>query len=445
MSLDATGGPALAAQAVYWDVHARRMAFKHAQGLLAKQLAPDFSPFDVYRNYEIDISRHLRLLLDPRGSHGQQHLFWNAFAHAVDTAHQAWLKSQSNLPEATTSAPSPLRWLPNAQVLQLVCEQKTQEGRSIDVYARLSTGLLGIENKPWQHSKDQTNQLQDYALYMEQQAAGRDWLLVYLAHDLPSEDSVCGDRRAQLQQQGHLVVLHWWQLMECLQQTLPHIQAPKVRLFVEDLCAMLKKSSGCMTDTAEMEYIAPAFTQSPQHLASAFAMRDVFRQWQVQQLHVLREQFAQRCKAEGIPLKWEVREHAPRAADCLTLLWPGTLKVGLRVGWDALLDHPSGAYWGLWVSGFQTQQPDLRWKHALQHCAAGLPSSPNQEDDWPMWWRLEHDPWFTPAEHEDSSIHPWFSMQRTDGTDFVSLILKRYHQLREALAHVPVQEWWAPQ
>lgn len=123
------------------DVRMREAAWQHEQERMAAQLAPNFSPFTVYRSHEVDVSRHLQLLLDPKGTHAQGSLFWDAWVELVLQAQhstyaqvlaeqenerkQGMEKQHPAAPVVNAVAPASLDWLGVCQFKHVEREHRT--------------------------------------------------------------------------------------------------------------------------------------------------------------------------------------------------------------------------------------------------------------------------------------------------------------------------------
>ncbi|WP_019703282.1 PD-(D/E)XK nuclease family protein [Paracidovorax oryzae] len=455
-------GPTKAqASALLGDVQARYQGWQHAQKLMAPLLATDFSPFDAQRNREIDISRHLALLLDPEGTHGQGRLFWDGFA-ALVLQQQNALHRPSEQQGSTACGEAPpshdpqaahtpvaTTWLAASPVKQVQREHCTQSGRFIDLYVQLRSGCIGIENKPWRHSRDGAQQLTDYATHLQRHAEKSGpqcpWMLIYLGHQAPDPSSLPEKKREELIRSGHFVYLLWPEVLDWLRASLPRIQAQKVRWFVEELCNYLQRHIGSDLPEAAMNHIAEAFTATPQALASAFQMRSSLADWQKQQLARLRKQLE--AAATGTTVHWEGSDNLLKASKSIAF--------SLELGWgpDLLLsfewwnpaEAPDDFYWGIYLSPEQVKQApqtlmDAIRRHATQKL--GFPSE-EPEESWPYWTYVCSDPLFVPADQTDvygSGVrHPWLTLGEQPG-NFVSLVMQRHQEVIDLLKHPAFDE-----
>lgn len=445
------------------EVQTRHAGWQQAQQLMAAQLAPQFSPFSVYRSREVDVSRHLLLLLDPKGTHGQGSLFWDAWVQLLLKVQrmpvaQEVLQEQPStqrrrgLPKIKTRPlPTVSEWLEAAKVGRVEREHCTTElaknkRRLIDLCVHTHAGLLAIENKPWTESVDEQGQLADYAEHLRLLAhkQSKPWMLVYLGHGLPSAKSLCPKCCEKLQNEGKLVCVSWGQLLDALRTCVPKIQAPKVRWFVEDFIQMMERDVMNHVENAEMQHVAQAFSQSPQALQSALLLRQSLTQWQTSQLKKLKQQLDARCKPELQP-SWNITEDNPLKKQAhFTLAFPGRSDVVMRVEWFWGFAHEADFYWGVYAPEQDLEQSQAfgaKLVEAMQAAGVQLPAAEIVEAGWPLWSFFSADPLFTPEGATEGNaaqvVHPWISVDREQGAgDFVSLLLKRHAQLAAALKQV---------
>lgn len=461
---------AKALTALLKNLREKHMVWQQAQLLMAPLLAPQFSPFTVYRRYEVDVSRHLALLLDPKGSHGQGRLFWDAWVEQVlqaqcsANAEDPAQTETESLPkrrhgpgktETAKSAPAVSDWLRHSAVQKVEREHRTtqladQSRRAIDLCVHLNGGLLAIENKPWQQSVDEEQQLSDYAEHLKKLAKDKPWALVYLGHGQPSAESLSTEEWDELVLKGQFVCVGWGQLLEALKGCLPKIQAPKVRWFVEDFVQMMERETMNYTENAEMEHVAKAFNHSPQALQSALLLRNTLKQWQASQLKKLKQQLEE-CCTPGMQLQWHITPDAPLQKQAhFTLAFPGCADVVMRTEWYWGFAHESDFYWGLYaptLNLIQSQALGAALGTALEDAKAVRSALEPVEAGWPLWSFISGDPLFTPSAadeanaEEEAVVHPWLSVDyvQTPKSDFVTLVLQRYHDLETALQSPSVQ------
>lgn len=126
------------------------------RALYAPRLSPDFSIFDFLDTRENGISRILKWLLDPKGSHAQGDLFLNRFAELI-----GFERLEGDIHCRT--------------------EFPTADRRRIDVVACAKGYAIAIENKIWD-APDQERQVADYVGHLESQFAEKFRLKSFRPH-----------------------------------------------------------------------------------------------------------------------------------------------------------------------------------------------------------------------------------------------------------------------
>ncbi|KAI96018.1 hypothetical protein T281_02370 [Rhodomicrobium udaipurense JA643] len=198
---------------------------------LAEKTGKNFNIFDALElSYENHISRILRDLLDPHGSHGQGTRFLQAF-----------------FDECEKQCAGVVAWAGNVSDASVMTEVATQEGRRIDIVISLPHNrLIGIENKPF--AAEGHEQLDAYAEDLEIRSGStrgpkgggteRNFYLIYLCGHagLPSTLK----RYAWLKSEHHFVDMRYNRRDEgpslklwanrCVQIA----EADKLRIFMHD-------------------------------------------------------------------------------------------------------------------------------------------------------------------------------------------------------------------
>jgi len=160
---------------------------------LDREWATQFSIFEPTGSDERTFSKIIRLLLDPKGSHGQGSLFLKAFLeHLYETFQDNdKIKNFLNL---------------DLKKATVVCDSPTGKGRFIDVTVKIEDKKFGIENKHW--FKDLDDQVSNYLEAVD--------FLVYLSIDRksPHDRSIPKTECEKAIHDGRLLLMHY----ECSQQ-----------------------------------------------------------------------------------------------------------------------------------------------------------------------------------------------------------------------------------
>jgi hypothetical protein len=243
------------------------------------QLAPDFNLFDYLRNDEMGVSRVIADLLDPKGAHGQGSVFLQAFAK---TLNQEWIASTDD-------------WR--------VEKERPANGRRIDVYLESNVGVIGIENKPW--ATDQKDQLSDYADYLKNQAANKNWLLIYLGNKEPSIKSITGEKRQALVPSGNLIFLNFHVLERWLNDCAAHSKALVVRVFIEELAKFVRTNINGELDMSEVYEVIGEIRKSEANITAAFQVSKVMTALKKGLLQSFHNELKSELTNNGFDLMWE--------------------------------------------------------------------------------------------------------------------------------------------
>jgi hypothetical protein len=234
-------------------VQARLRGLWDARTAYAPRLAPDFSVFNFILPDENGLSAILVDLLNPRGSHGQGDLFLRCFLD------QFWREDSR----------------PCGDVEEIKAEARTsrieQGSRRMDVRVKFRDGVMVIENKPW--AGDQKDQVRDYLKDMAP------WLpnarLFYLTRDAtpPSEGSIDAPSREEAENAGRLRLLSYrTHVREWLSTCQGECQSERVRVFIDDFIAYLRKTFEGVRDMTDQEAIVKAAIANADSVEAALAV-----------------------------------------------------------------------------------------------------------------------------------------------------------------------------
>lgn len=362
---------------VLFDVRTLRKA----KELFSEQLAPDFRIFDYLRNNENGLSDCFRDLLDPKGKHGQGRLFLDIFLKRIGAAD----------------------WAAGAQCLRPEREKRTNKNRRIDVYLKFDSGLIGIENKPW--DRDGRRQLWDYAKWLRRTArrtSCQRWLLVYLSNSEPNPCSISPTRREQLKQGGHFVQMNYHEAIEWLEDGALHTKAPTVRIFVDELVKFIRTNVSAELDVSEELQIKETLLASPENLESAFLI--------AQSLDAVKRDLISKLKTDiesGIKLPY-------------TLLWDRCDGSRANTGFGILLDAKHNKticfefesagfnrfFWGICRRSRSVTKNQQQWSEIYEIMNNAFVDA-QQSEAWPWWaWpsQVEFDQDF---QNWSTSFQPW--------------------------------------
>lgn len=267
-------------------------AIGEAKRMYASKLAPDFNIFDYLRDDEVGLSRCIASLLIPNGTHGQGNLFLKNFLERIDK-----VLFDNELVK---------RWTDTViDGCHASLEEQANGLRRIDVYLRFNNGeIIGIENKPW--ARDQENQLADYAKFIQGQANGKKWLIIYLSNNDPSnsEYSISKPHREELEKSGNFIWLNYAVLVEWLEFCAQNSKALNVRIFIEELAKFVSTKINGELDMSEEQEIKNIL-KSGENIRSAFHIIKALESLKEDLLVKLRADLESRFNLKGWELEWD--------------------------------------------------------------------------------------------------------------------------------------------
>lgn len=259
-----------------------------AKKRFSRQLAPNFSIFDYLQSDEMGLSNCLASLLTPQGAHGQGELFLLEFFKLIDLAGDCQFRNKISTNE-----------LLNCKVQT---EKMTEHQRRIDIFLRMKSAVVGIENKPW--AVDQHNQLFDYANFLKGQAKDASWLLVYISNREPAKSSISPEQLREWSDSRNFIVLNYSQLCEWLRACSAQTSALAVRVFIEELEKFIRKNINGETDMTEKQEMKSLILSSTQNLTAAFHAANAIDDVKNELLDKFRQQLEVLLEEEGLKLVW---------------------------------------------------------------------------------------------------------------------------------------------
>ena len=163
----------------FLELKPRLDAARWLEAELDRRFAPRFNVLDLLKPKELDLSRIIANLLDPKGKHGQGALFLRCL---LDKLRFDFDGDDEDLNRS-----------------HVTLESTNEDQSRLDIKVEIGRRhCLAIENKPW--AEDQPNQVGDYLKALENYESH---LLIYLSGNGkgPSEDSLEKADREQLAEQ----------------------------------------------------------------------------------------------------------------------------------------------------------------------------------------------------------------------------------------------------
>lgn len=210
--------------------------------IYGKTLAPDFNSFNFWHQDENKVSEILAFFLNPEGKHGQGDVFLKIF---LEELHE-W-RSKDNLPKIQKLSTK----------CKLTTNKTTFNNRYIDIDLTFENPLfvLGIENKIYDSTTDQDNQVEHYLEDLAkrdreterercQEGEGPGHLLIYLAPKgkEPGAHSISPETRKKHEQNGTLQILNYQEhFIPLIHRFSISCESDRVRYFLKDFESKLKQ------------------------------------------------------------------------------------------------------------------------------------------------------------------------------------------------------------
>lgn len=189
-----------------------------------KVLSPDFNSFNFWWLDENKVSDILAFFLDPDQGHAQGNIFLKKFSEIFN-----------------------LKWDINMSSIKVTVTREyiTDEKRRIDIVIDFNKGeyLIGIENKIYETTEDQVNQLKHYSDFLNSKSKGC-YCLLYLAprNKKIAEHSIPNDQMEVLIQNGKLKKISYEEdIIECVHTFAINSESERVRAFLLDFERELKQ------------------------------------------------------------------------------------------------------------------------------------------------------------------------------------------------------------
>lgn len=267
-------------------------AIAQARDLYASRLAPDFNLFEEYISpREVDLSRILADLLNPKGPHAQKSRFLEAFLDEV----RIWEKL--GIPANGIKT----------ETVSVRTEVKTtnieHDLRRMDIVIRWGSNALAIENKPW--ADDDKDQIKDYTDHLRAQSCEH-WCLLYLSGngEGPSECSIDAETCEKLHRERRLIVRGYKDLLPWLNRCMAVCEAERVRWFLLEFKTYIQAEFlGVGGDMQEEEEIVGLTLKSTDNLIAALKVSAQVDNVKAKLLGMYRQQLERLFEEE----KWTLR------------------------------------------------------------------------------------------------------------------------------------------
>ena len=212
---------------------------------LDRFLSTDFNVFAWIKPDEKRLSKIISNLLNPACSHGQQHVFLDAFLRRIG-------KND----------------LCDKQALQVATEYRIENPEGwIDVLVNFGTFVIAIENKPW--AKEGHEQVDKYSNYLNKKYDDQ-FCLIYLTPSGEEPGSIDRDKRERLTKEDKLLCISYHShILEWLRECCQLCKSNKFREFLRDFMDYIPTMEGEMSNSSDREIIVEHALKNKENLENA--------------------------------------------------------------------------------------------------------------------------------------------------------------------------------
>lgn len=371
------------------DVTLWRESHKKANALFSRQLAPDFNLFSLFSINEMTLSKCLAFLLDEKETHGQKDLFIKKFYEMFSS----WEN---------------IKLTPNQYHVDV--EYMINTGRRIDILLTDNKKYIAIENKPW--ACDQEEQLKDYGIWLQQKAQTNDsWLLIYLCNRGFNEYSLPKTTDESIK--SNIITITFYQLRNWLMDCALYVQAPKVKLFVEDLIQYIQEEVNGEIDMTQKQELIELILSNPNNLNSAFLI--------AQNAAILKTELFKKFidnlqkQTTHLGVKIELDAEIEKCYSGFQIMFNEKDSFVLRWAFDNPMQK--NMYYGIRRKDSNVPYNAEKYQQiAIQ--IKGILSSPKTNQDWPAWdWTNKN------AMPQSIEVDIWFSFTQPQMSAFSQSVL----------------------
>ncbi len=372
---------------------------KQARNRFSDRLAPEFSIFDYLRTDEMGLSRCMANLLDPSGTHGQKGVFLELFLEKIN-------------------------WPANTEIRSIELEKQANGQRRIDIYLRFANGeIIGIENKPW--AGDQENQLRDYAAFIDKEARGNKWLLVYMSNNDPSDNSGIKDIQKALENEGKFIQLSYSSIIEWLDNCACKSKALIVRLFIEELTKFIRSNVNGELEMSEENEIKNIVLASPETLASAFHISLAMTKVKETLLKEFRDDLKAKLAVKGFELIWDnTLSNGWKSCSGFNVKFNKEHNLFLRFEFNA--SGLNDFFWGIARENKFIKKDESIW-NKINTVMNDQFGSGGKSEHWPWWSYIDRKEFSQAYRNWHSSETPWIAIKEKKLADEITELAVRVH------------------
>ncbi|MCY4614658.1 MAG: PD-(D/E)XK nuclease family protein [Nitrospira sp.] len=229
-------------------------SYREVKRHLDRSLSTDFNIFTWIKPDEKRLSNVIANLLNPTCSHGQQHVFLDAFLRRIGKDD-----------------------LCDKQPRQVATEYHIENPEGyIDVLVDFGAFAIAIENKPW--AKEGNKQLLRYSDYLSKEYNDQ-FCLIYLTLSGDKPESIDRDKRERLMKQGKLLCVSYHShIMEWLRECCQLCESNKFREFLRDFMNYIPTMEGEMSNSSERDIILKHVLSNSENLETTLDIGFAFNE-----------------------------------------------------------------------------------------------------------------------------------------------------------------------
>ncbi len=251
--------------------------------------------------------------------------------------------------------------------------------------------------------------MSDYASFLEKEANGNKWLLIYLSNNEPSGNSGIREKQEALKNEGKFLQLSYSEVIEWLENCACQSKALIVRLFIEELAKFIRRNVNRELEMSEENEIKNLIFDSSKHIESAFHISLAIKSVKEILLKEFHDDLREKLKAEGFELVWD---------DTMTKGWKRYSGFGVKFnkeqnlylrfefdysGLDSLL-------WGIRRENNSIKKDEIIWSNINKVMSTQFGSG-STSDWWPWWSWIDKKEFDRAYRNWYSSETPWISIK----------------------------------
>lgn len=259
---------------------------EQVKSLYGKELSPNFNSFDFWRLDENKVSSIISFFLNPNEFHEHGDIY---LKHFIQKFNLDFFEFE------------------NIKDIKVHCEFITYEGRRIDILIENENlkQIIAIENKIYNETADQKNQITDYINFLEKKLNNNKFCLIYLSpqNKQISNDSINDDDKIKFINTNQLKLISYEEhMIDCISDFHDLTQNLRVKSFLKDFEKKLKKMYMGEKNINSRQIIADLIDDNEKNLEISFLVSNSLNEVK----NKLKMKFEEQIKEIGDELKIEV-------------------------------------------------------------------------------------------------------------------------------------------